>query len=136
MKKILVHHHNVIGHEINESLEYFSDDALDREIYCRKLHRITEPLQADCDGCPCFNGFMQGNGHECVWEDVEDNQHMDIHHNQRYSEYERVDRLLKQGVISDIWLDTVSKVKTLPYKKEEWIYEQSEDKLHLDRNAN
>ena len=32
MQKKLVYHHNMIGHEINESLEYYADDVFDREI--------------------------------------------------------------------------------------------------------
>ena len=34
MEKRLIRHHNLFGHEINESLEFFADDVLDREIYC------------------------------------------------------------------------------------------------------
>ena len=47
MEKKLVYHRNWIGHEINESLMYHADDVFDREIYCRKLHLITEPLVSE-----------------------------------------------------------------------------------------
>ena len=36
MNKRLVYHHNLIGHEINETLNYYKNDIFDREIYCRK----------------------------------------------------------------------------------------------------
>ena len=70
MEKKEVYHHNLIGHEINESLEYYPDDVFDREIYCRKTHQVKEPLKEDCMGCLCFRGWEQGHGIECVWEDV------------------------------------------------------------------
>lgn len=98
MRRKLVYHHNLIGHEINESLEYFADDVFDREIYCRKNHRVMEPLKKDCNGCPCFAGFEQGHGHECAWVDVPLDEHV-VRHEDRYKEYERVDKLIKLGVI-------------------------------------
>ena len=124
----LVHHHNFIGHEINESLEFYTDDVLDREIYCRKLHTIKEPLTQDCNDCPCFAGWEQGHGHECVWDDVVDE--IDVRHDDRYKEFERVDKLIKQGILkSDVCDCTVFKVKNLDYDKEQWIYEESDDKV-------
>lgn len=124
----LVHHHNFIGHEINESLEFYADDVLDREIYCRKLHTIKEPLTQDCNDCPCFAGWEQGHGHECVWDDVVDE--IDVRHDDRYKEFERVDKLIKQGILkSDVCDCTVFKVKNLDYDKEQWIYEESDDKV-------
>lgn len=32
----LISHYNLIGHEINESLSNYSDDPIDRTMYCRK----------------------------------------------------------------------------------------------------
>ncbi len=42
MQKQLIYHHNLIGHEINESLTFHPEDIMDREIFCRKLHSISE----------------------------------------------------------------------------------------------
>ena len=111
----LIKHHNLIGHEINESLQYLADNPLDREIYCRRLHTVKEPLEADCANCPCFAGLEQGHGHECAWEDI-GTQDLIIQHEDRYREFERVDKLIKSGVLSkDI------------YNRDIWIYERSDD---------
>lgn len=126
MKK-LVYHHNLIGHEINESNEYFANDPLDREVYCRKLHIITEPLGKDCEKCQYFAGLEQGYGHECAWDDVEDTE-LVINHEDRYKEYERVDKLIKTGVLPTYANDTVAHVKCLKYDQKKWVYIQSEDR--------
>ena len=49
-------------------------------------------------------------GIECVWEDVTDAEYF-IHHEDRYKEYERVDRLIKLGVLEkaeDLGLEYIS----------------------------
>ena len=127
MQKKLVYHHNMIGHEINESLEYYVDDVFDREIYCRKLHQIKEPLKEDCTGCPCFEGWEQGHGIECAWEDVAETEYV-VQHEDRYKEYERVDKLVKLGVIENVADSLIAKVKEKPYDEAIWIYEQSQDR--------
>ena len=127
MEKRLVHHHNMIGHEINESLECYANDVFDREVYCRKEHVIKEPLEKDCMGCPFFAGVEQGNGHECAWEDVTDVEYV-VKHEERYREYERVDKLIKQGIIESVDNDLIANVKCFPYDEEKWIYEQSLDR--------
>jgi hypothetical protein len=115
MMNQLIHHHNLIGHEINESLEHLADDPLDREVYCRRLHTVKEPLEVDCAICPCFAGLEQGHGHECAWEDI-GTQDIIIQHKDRYREFERVDKLIKMGLLpNDI------------YDKNLWIYEKSND---------
>ena len=116
MEKKLVYHRNWIGHEKNESLMYHEDDVFDRETYCRKLHLITEPLVSECCKCQCYEGVMQGKGHECVWEDVTEEQY-DVPHKERYQEYERVDKIIKMGVLK----------RLVCYDANEWIYEESPD---------
>lgn len=126
MEKRVVYHHNLIGHEINESLEHFADDVFDREIYCRKKHQVLEPLEKDCIGCGYFVGVEQGHGHECAWEDVTEAEYT-IFHEDRYKEYERVDRLIKQGIIEKEDKNLIIKVKNKFYDQDKWIYAQSED---------
>lgn len=128
MEKKLVYHHNLIGHEINESLRYFRDDVFDREIYCRKKHQVCEPSEADCLNCTFFAGLEQGHGHECAWEDVTEEEHV-IEHADRYKEYERVDRLMKLGVLENADDSLIAKVKSVSYDEKKWIYEQSEDRM-------
>ncbi len=127
MEKQLVYHHNYIGHEINESLEYHADDVFDREVYCRKMHQVKEPLEKECMTCPYFAGVMQGHGHECGWEDCVEAEYV-VRHEDRYKEYERVDKLIKLGEITEFNNDLIAKVKNLPYDTNEWFYEQSEDR--------
>ena len=126
MEKRIVYHPNMIGHEINESLELYSDDVLDREVYCRKLHVVKEPLQTDCIGCPFYAGLEQGYGHECAWEDVADQEHF-VQHEDRYKEYERVDKLMKRGILETVANDLILKVKIMDYDEKKWVYEQSTD---------
>ena len=60
-------HYNMIGHEINESMAFYPN--ADREVFCKKLHKVCVPQRDDCMACEYFNGVMQGYGHECVWDD-------------------------------------------------------------------
>lgn len=126
MEKRLIRHHNLFGHEINESLEFFADDVLDREIYCRREHQIIEPVESNCLKCPCFAGVEQGHGCECAWMDVEDTD-LVVQHMDRYREYERVDKLIKVGVLESVKDIPEFHVKNLPYDENEWIYKQSKD---------
>lgn len=95
-----VYHQNLIGHEINESIEG-NYPASDREIFCKKLHKITEPDAKQCESCPYLAGWMMGHGIECKWEDVIDI-NLDekvIPHDKRKEEMLRVSKLIDEGVI-------------------------------------
>ena len=95
-----VYHLNLIGHEINESLQY-GYGTKDREIFCKRLHKITEPDAKDCDSCPYFAGWMMGHGHECKWEDVidADDDIKIIPHEDARKEMYRVSKLIDKGII-------------------------------------
>ena len=71
-----VKHHNLIGREINESLDLYPDKSEDREIYCRMLHAIVEPQIKDCENCPFLSGVEQGNGIEWAWPDECEEDHV------------------------------------------------------------
>lgn len=95
-----VYHVNLIGHEINESIENDYPKS-DREIFCKRQHKITEPDAKDCDICPYFAGTTMGHGIECKWEDVID-VNLDekvIPHDMRMKEMTRVGKLIDKGVI-------------------------------------
>lgn len=96
----IVNHLNFIGHEINESLQEDYPTS-DREIFCKKLHKITEPTEEDCETCPYYSGWMSGHGHECRWEDVIDitEDTVYITHDKRHEEMLRVSKLIDEGVI-------------------------------------
>ncbi|MBR5297978.1 MAG: DUF1643 domain-containing protein, partial [Parabacteroides sp.] len=64
---------------------------------------------------------------ECAWEDVADAEHT-IRHEDRYKEYERVDRLMKLGILKNVDYRLIENVKNMPYDKEKWIYKQSDDR--------
>ena len=101
MELMEVWHNNFIGHEINESLQLELPTS-DREVYCRKLNKITEPLKKDCDNCPYMGGWMMGNGHCCKWKDVPPEDGGDevyIPHDQRRQEMLRVNKLVDQGIL-------------------------------------
>lgn len=108
MRTGIVYHHNLIEEEINESYARHPDvdgeEYVGRMIYCKKLHKLTEPLAVDCNACPYFAGFMQGHGHECAWEDVLEapyvqGDEMVIHWEDREKELQRVSELIEKGVI-------------------------------------
>lgn len=92
-------HLNFIGHEINESLVGYDDH--DREIFCKKLHKITVPMKDDCETCPYYDGWMNGYGHQCTWEDQSENGNPEliIPHEDRRKEMLRVSKLIDEGVI-------------------------------------
>ncbi|WP_462393912.1 hypothetical protein [Mitsuokella multacida] len=100
MKIRKVRHMNWIGHEINESLR-FGYPRSDREIYCKKLHKITEPLKKDCDSCAYFAGWMMGHGLECDWDDVSEDESQERHipHEDVRKEMMRVSELIKKGIL-------------------------------------
>ncbi len=131
MKKRLVFHHNRMSDKIVNGVSY-SDDQLDHEIYCRKQHLVTVPLADQCGNCGYLVGFMQGNGIECAWEDVvaeENGKTVVNRHENRYKEYERVDILIKKGILSIPTEDTLFNVEKQDFDENEWIYEQSDDYL-------
>lgn len=101
---LLVRHYNLIGHEINESLN--EHPASDREVYCKRFHTIKEPDIDDCVNCPYYGGVMGGYGHECVWEDEWDLPYYDdmeiskaVKWEDRQKELLRVSNLIDKGVL-------------------------------------
>lgn len=101
MMKKLIRHINFIGHEINQSIEDGYPES-DREVFCKKLHTIKEPDEADCMNCPYFGGMGQGTAHECVWEepvDISSELVMYIEHKDRQKEMMRVSEMIDAGVI-------------------------------------
>ena len=95
-----IHHLNYIGHEINESLNLQFPPS-DREVYCKRLHKITEPTNDDCSNCPYFAGFMMGYGHDCYWKDVSpvEDEEMVIAHDDIQKEFMRVSQLIDAGYV-------------------------------------
>ena len=94
-------HLNLIGHDINESLSR-NLPVSDREVFCKKLHKVTEPMEQDCITCNHFAGLMMGHGHACVWEDLYPSDAPDeivVQHDQRSKELLRVSKLIEQGII-------------------------------------
>lgn len=69
MARKTIRHLNYISGDINYVAQSDSPD-ISREIYCKRLHKICEPLEQDCASCPYFGGLMQGYGHECIWQDL------------------------------------------------------------------
>ena len=126
MEKKMICHHNLFGHEINDSLEFYADDVLDREIYCRRKHLIVEPVATECEKCPCFAGTAQGHGCMCTWLDIE-HEDFDIRHENRYREYERIDKLIKLGRLDAVKDIPEFNVKSTDYDESVWIYKQSKD---------
>lgn len=90
-----VRHHNLIGREINESLELYLNMPEDREIYCRMLHAIVEPQIKDCENCPFLSGLEQGHGIECTWPDECEKDHV-VRHEDRFKEFERVNKMIER----------------------------------------
>lgn len=103
-KSQMVNHINLIGHEINDSLDN-DYPTQDRKVFCRWLMKVTEPLRKDCTRCPYFNGLAQGNGHECLWKDVVSETTFIVQHKDAIHELERVNELIEKGVIPDGTID-------------------------------
>ena len=108
-----IRHKNWIETEINYS-QFLPSSS--RQVYCRKLHKITEPQLNDCSSCSCYHGVMMGKGHECIWEDVvpddlndtengtftnrnTDREAREIEWKQRTAELLRVSQLIDQGIL-------------------------------------
>ena len=96
-----VYHQNLIGHEINLSLQYGYPES-DRQIYCKRHHKISEPTAQECENCPYYAGWMGGYGHECKWEDYIPSGQSDtkiIRHQDAKKEMLRVSELIDKGVL-------------------------------------
>ncbi len=107
MRLAPITHRNWIEEEINESLEHHPDvpeGYVGRMIFCKKRHEILEPMPEDYDNCSYFAGFMQGHGHECVWDDdlsLQENcdGERDILWEDREREMMRVSHMIADGMI-------------------------------------
>ena len=95
----LINHVNMIEGHINDVID---EPVSSREIFCKKLHEVTEPSEEYCRNCPYFNGLAGGYGHECIWEDVyQPDELIDkvIHYEDRYNELLRVSQLIDNNYI-------------------------------------
>lgn len=101
MSRRIVSHLNFIGSHINESIQYERPIG-DREIFCKRLHKIIEPDISICAECPYFGGLMGGYGHECVWEDLTDSEiiEWDVYPVDTVKEYFRVSKLIDEGILT------------------------------------
>lgn len=93
-----ISHHNLISENNVVGLHY-SENPKDLEIYCRKLRKVTNPPQKTCNKCKYYASNMQGHGVECVWKDIGKEKSIVISHADRYDEMERVDKLIKRGIL-------------------------------------
>ena len=96
----LINHINKIEDDINYIIDMPKSN---REIYCKRLHTITEPQRKDCVNCPYFNGLAGGFGIECMWEDVSyPDEPIDVivPHSERFDEMMRVSKMIDFGVLT------------------------------------
>lgn len=77
-----------------------------------------------------FYRSCTGGGHECAWLNITKIAN-EVKHENRYKEYKRVDRLIKQGALLSFKNDTVFRVKDFEYSPDQRIYERSKDKRYL-----
>lgn len=121
--KLTVHRSLILAREDGNSEE----KLLNQEIYCRRLHLVVKPKESECHDCCFFKGREKDRYYECEWDDVETADTV-IPHENRYREYERVDILIKLGVLkapgrmSELW------VKNKIYDPEAWIYAQDQNR--------
>lgn len=73
---------------------YYDNDG---KIYCKKYHRVMEQNINKCSKCEYCFGSLQGDGVECLWEDVISQPIISISNPQ--SEYLRVSKLIDKGII-------------------------------------
>lgn len=73
----------------------------DMEVFCKRHHAVIAPTVSDCSKCPYFAGVMQGQGHECTWEDVvpAEVDEVIVNHSDRQKELLRVSRWIDKGYI-------------------------------------
>lgn len=100
MARKIISHYNFISGDIN-LLNQTNAPEGNYEIYCKRLHTITNPTADLCNSCPYFGGIMDGKGHECIWEDinpVEVNE-LYIEPNDKQKEFLRVSKLIDRGLL-------------------------------------
>lgn len=102
METAKIRHYNRIQTHINDALENDFPEG-SRGVYCKKLHKVTEPETSDCSNCEYYGGLMGGWGHECVWEDEqlrEEEHERVIPWVNRHKELLRVSKLIDDGIIA------------------------------------
>lgn len=95
-----ISHLNYISGNINDVAQSNSP-TMSEEVYCKKLHKICVPEMDDCANCAYFGGFMQGYGHECIWEDVipAEYDEWQVAPDEVQKELLRVSKLIDRGLI-------------------------------------
>ncbi|WP_101773779.1 hypothetical protein [Peptostreptococcus faecalis] len=106
MVKRKVLHLNFIGNDINLSLSGNYPES-DREIYCRRYHKIWSPTAKACEKCGYLQSWMQGSGLACecydyVEKDSENPEMMIIEHKNRKKELLRVSELIEKGKLKKL----------------------------------
>ena len=93
-------HYNFLGANINDLAKYGAVSS-DYTVYCKRAHAIKSPTLDDCNNCPYSGGFMNGEGYECIWEDVNpvEVNELYVYPNDKQKEYMRVSKLIDEGLI-------------------------------------
>ena len=93
-----IKHYNFMSGNINDLSRYGAPDS-NYEVYCKRAHAVKAPTLDDCSQCPYFGGFMGGNGHECVWEDVNpvEVNELYVYPLDKQKEFMRVSKLIDEG---------------------------------------
>lgn len=74
----------------------------DFTIYCKRAHTLKTPTADDCNNCPYFHGYLNGEGYECVWEDVNpvEVDFLEIYPKDKEKELMRVSKLIDRGLLN------------------------------------
>lgn len=97
-RKHFVYHHNMFGPSCEVAGVNRPEDF---EIYCHLEHKVCAPTK--CNDCEYHNHSEMGNGICCYWEEFYENvsdEHYTVQNSDAYLEFERVERNMKNHLVS------------------------------------
>ena len=84
-----------------EKVNHFNYMTKDGKVFCKRQDRVRKipPEYKDCDKCPYLFGSLQGQGVECIWEDIKPDSLFGHYVYDPQEEYLRVSELIDKGIL-------------------------------------
>lgn len=84
-----------------ENVNHFNYATKSGKVFCKRQNRVRKiaPEYTDCDKCPYLFGSLQGQGIECMWEDIKPHSPCGHYVYDPQEEYLRVSELIINGIL-------------------------------------
>lgn len=84
-----------------ENVNHFNYVTKSGKVFCKRQNRVRKitPEYKGCDKCPYLFGSLQGQGVECMWEDIKPDSPFGNYVYDPQEEYLRVSELITNGIL-------------------------------------